>query len=150
MIFSNLVVPNLLNTNHRMHNLYTKSVKILEICKDLAKDLVNGHGNIIRRGPIPRFSDLEVVALSLAAETDNINRIYECIKEVCRTNDGQCHRSDDQYTPNSILKYTMELILKSQVIIAVLDGRNANVYYEVGIAHSIGKTVILVNNVSRF
>ena len=78
------------------------------------------------------------------------NRIYECIKEVCRANDCQCHRSDDKYTPNSILKYTMELILKSQVIIAVLDGRNANVYYEVGIAHSIGKTVILVNNVSRF
>ena len=78
------------------------------------------------------------------------NRIYECIKEVCRVNDCQCHRSDDKYTPNSILKYTMELILKSQVIIAVLDGRNANVYYEVGIAHSIGKTVILVNNVSRF
>ena len=78
------------------------------------------------------------------------NRIHECIKEVCRANDCQCHRSDDKYTPNSILKYTMELILKSQVIIAVLDGRNANVYYEVGIAHSIGKTVILVNNVSRF
>ena len=78
------------------------------------------------------------------------NRIHECIKEVCRANDCQCHRSDDKYNPNSILKYTMELILKSQVIIAVLDGRNANVYYEVGIAHSIGKTVILVNNVSRF
>ena len=73
MIFSNLVVPNLLNTNHRMHNLYTKFVKILEICKELAKDLVNDHGNIIRRGPVPRFSDLEVVALSLAAETESID-----------------------------------------------------------------------------
>ena len=30
------------------------------------------------------------------------NRIYECIKEVCRANDCQCHRSDDKYTPNSI------------------------------------------------
>lgn len=77
-------------------------------------------------------------------------KIYDCIKDVCLSNKCICHRSDDKYVPNSILKYTMELILKSQVIIAVLDGRNANVYYEVGIAHSIGKTVILVNNVSKF
>ena len=77
-------------------------------------------------------------------------KIYDCIKGVCLFNKCTCHRSDEKYVPNSILKYTMELILKSQVIIAVLDGRNANVYYEVGIAHSIGKTVILVNNVSKF
>lgn len=77
-------------------------------------------------------------------------KLYESIKEVCYSNNCTCHRSDDKYVPNSILKYTMELILKSEVIIAVLDGRNANVYYEVGIAHSIGKTVILVNNVSKF
>ncbi|ELX66129.1 hypothetical protein HMPREF0662_02626 [Prevotella nigrescens F0103] len=30
-------------------------------------------GNIPRRGPIPKFSDLEVVALSLAAESESIN-----------------------------------------------------------------------------
>lgn len=77
-------------------------------------------------------------------------KVYDCIKNICFTNGCKCHRSDDEFRPNSILKYTMELILKSQIIIAVLDGRNANVYYEVGIAHSIGKTVILVSNVSRF
>lgn len=51
-----------------MHNLYPKFIKILEICKQLSKNLVNDHDNITRRGPIPQFSDLEVVALSLAAE----------------------------------------------------------------------------------
>ena len=33
LIFGNLVVAKLLNTNPRMHNLYTKFAKILEICK---------------------------------------------------------------------------------------------------------------------
>ena len=33
LIFSKLVVPKLLISNHRMHNLHTKFVKILEICK---------------------------------------------------------------------------------------------------------------------
>lgn len=73
LIFSNLVVTNLLNSNHRMHNLYTKFTKILEICKQLSKNLVNDHGNITRRGPISLFSDLEVVSLSLAAETESID-----------------------------------------------------------------------------
>lgn len=56
-----------------MHNLYTKFVRILEICKQFSRNLVNAHKNIVRRGPVPRFSDPEVVALSLAAESENID-----------------------------------------------------------------------------
>ena len=33
LIFNNLVVIKTLSSNHRMYNLYTKFVKILEICK---------------------------------------------------------------------------------------------------------------------
>lgn len=73
LIFGNLVVAKLLNTNPRMHNLYTKFAKILEICKQLSDKLVNEKGNIPRRGPISKFSDLEVVALSLAAESESID-----------------------------------------------------------------------------
>ena len=56
-----------------MHNLYTKKVKILEICKQYSQNLVNELGNIPRRGPVPKFSDLEVIALSLTAETESID-----------------------------------------------------------------------------
>ena len=56
-----------------MHNLYTNFVKILEICKQYSQNLVNELGNIPRRGPILRFSDLEVVALSLTAEAESID-----------------------------------------------------------------------------
>ena len=73
LILSNLVASKLLNINHRMHNLYTKFVKILEICKEFSENLVNEYGNIPRRGQVPKFSDLEVVALSLAAESESID-----------------------------------------------------------------------------
>lgn len=73
LIFSNLVVFKLLSTNHRMHNLYTKFVKILGICKQFSNEFVNEKGNIPRRGSIPKFSDLEIVALSLAAESESID-----------------------------------------------------------------------------
>ena len=73
LIFSNLVVLKTLSQNHRMYNLYTKFVKILEICKQFSENLVNESGNVPRRGPVPKFSDLEVVALSLTAETESID-----------------------------------------------------------------------------
>lgn len=56
-----------------MYNLYTKFIKILEICKQFSVNLVNELGNVPRRGPIPKFSDLEVVALSLTVETESID-----------------------------------------------------------------------------
>ena len=39
LIFSNLVVTKILSSNHRMYNLYTKFVKILEICKQFSENL---------------------------------------------------------------------------------------------------------------
>ena len=56
-----------------MSNLYTKFVKILEICHKFSDGLVDERGNIRRPGPVPKFSDLEVIALSLAAETEEID-----------------------------------------------------------------------------
>ena len=57
-----------------MCNLYAKFVKILEICKQNSENFVNEYGNMPRRrGRVPKFSDLEVVALSLAAESESID-----------------------------------------------------------------------------
>ena len=65
LIFSNLLMFKTLSSNHCMYNLYTKFVKILEICKQFSENLVNENGNILRCGPVAKFSDLEVVALPL-------------------------------------------------------------------------------------
>ena len=73
LIFSNLLMFKTLSSNHCMYNLYTKFVKILEICKQFSKNLVNESGNVPRCGPVPKFSDLEVVALSLATEAESID-----------------------------------------------------------------------------
>ena len=47
LIFSNLVVTKTLSSNHRMFDLYTKFVKILEICKQFSENLVNESGNVV-------------------------------------------------------------------------------------------------------
>ena len=56
-----------------MYKFYTKFDKTLEICKQFSENFVNEWGNVPRRGPVPKFSDLEVVALSLTAETESID-----------------------------------------------------------------------------
>lgn len=85
-IFSNIVVSNIKFVYLVMCNLYTKFVNFLEICKQL--DLVRESGNMLRLGPVPRFSDLEVIALSMAAgseETDRENWLFESKLKECRT-----------------------------------------------------------------
>ena len=56
LFFSNLVVFKTLSSNHRMYNLYTKFVKILEICKQFSENLVRESGNVTCRGPAPEFT----------------------------------------------------------------------------------------------
>ena len=56
LFFSNLVVFKTLSPYHRMYNLYTKFVKILEICKQFSENLVRESGNVTRRGPVSEFT----------------------------------------------------------------------------------------------
>ena len=56
-----------------MHNLKTNFDKILSVCKQYGKEFTNERGNIPRCGVIPKFSDLEVIALSLTAEALSID-----------------------------------------------------------------------------
>ena len=48
LIFSKLKVAKLLINKYRMHNLYTIFAKILNICKQIAGNLVNESGNVSR------------------------------------------------------------------------------------------------------
>ena len=45
-----------------------------------------------------------------------------------------------------LLSQILRMIISSSLVIAVIDGRNPNVFYEIGIAHSLGKPVIMIAN----
>lgn len=55
LIFSRLKVNKLLINKYRMHNLYAIFAKFLNICKQVAGDLVNESGNVPKRGVVPKF-----------------------------------------------------------------------------------------------
>lgn len=73
LIFSKLKVTKLLMDKYRMPNLYAIFAKLLNIYKQVAGNLVNESGNVPRRGVVPRFSDLEIVALNMTSEAAGID-----------------------------------------------------------------------------
>jgi hypothetical protein len=53
-------------------------------------------------------------------------------------------RADDFFAANSIISDVWDAINHAQVLIADCTNRNPNVFYELGIAHTLGKPVILI------
>lgn len=71
--------------------------------------------------------------------------VFEVVKRVCEKADIRCIRGDEQNFKGDIFSHVLSNIIKSKVIIANLSGRNPNVLYELGIAHALDKTTILVS-----
>ena len=80
----------LLIYNQTMHNLYAIFAKYLNICKQVAGNLVNESGNIPRKDVVPRFSDLEVIALNIISEAigiDSESLLFAKLQEYRQYND---------------------------------------------------------------
>lgn len=54
------------------------------------------------------------------------------------------HRADDLYRPSTIVHDIWAYTKKAQLLVADLSGKNPNVFYELGLAHALGKPAILV------
>ena len=68
-IISKLLVIKLLCTIALlMRDFITNFIRILGICNDFTGNRVNELGNVPRCGVVPKFSDLEVIALGITAE----------------------------------------------------------------------------------
>lgn len=52
-------------------------------------------------------------------------------------------RADDLFG-RDVMEDIWQMVLTSEVVVADITGRNANVFYELGIAHTLGKNVILL------
>ena len=68
---------------------------------------------------------------------DHIKKVAEELGLICR-------KADDIFAPREIMEDIWEQINRARFIIADLTDKNPNVFYEVGIAHTLGKDVILI------
>jgi len=85
---------------------------------------------------------LAFVAMPFAAD---FNALYETIEtllvEHCHL---KCLRADTIFGTGSIKSDIWRCVNEAMFLIADLSGRNANVFYEVGLAHALGKPVVLL------
>ena len=79
-------------------------------------------------------------------ELNDIQSVYQNhIKPILVNKCGlRCERADDIYNISGIMQSVWEGINRAKLIVADLTGRNPNVFYELGIAHTLGKPVIMI------
>lgn len=72
------------------------------------------------------------------------DRVFQHIKEILAGLNYQAYRADDLYGYD-VLEDIWTAINESEIIIADTTAKNPNVFYEIGIAHTLGKKVILLS-----
>jgi len=70
--------------------------------------------------------------------------VYSEIKTALEAQRYRCQRADDFWLHAHIMSDVIELMCTSSVIVCDLTDKNPNVFYEAGIAHTLGKEVILI------
>jgi hypothetical protein len=82
--------------------------------------------------------------LVLTPFADEERETFEVIQKTCVRNGFRCLRGDEEYAPSDVLAHVIQLIVKARIVVANVTSRNPNVFYELGIAHALGKQTILV------
>ena len=83
------------------------------------------------------------VLMPFAAKFDCL---LEQIKLAAADADAKAERVDEQFHEQDILNQIIGQIEQADAIVAVMTGKSANVFYEVGIAHALKKHVLLLTN----
>ena len=96
--------------------------------------------------PVPLEKDLVFVLMPFSESWSHYLWQEEIQKTVQQFMNGKlrCIRADDLFG-HDIMIDIYESIAKARIIIADITNRNANVFYELGIAHCLGKDVILLS-----
>ena len=82
--------------------------------------------------------------------TEEYTALYkEVIEPVCTDFGYQVIRGDNVYTNGLIIEDITRSIRECSIVIADITPNNANVYYELGFAHGIGKPAILLSDRNR-
>jgi len=85
--------------------------------------------------------DLVAVMMPFDARFDNV---YTTLQQAAAETGMRCNRADDIWINNHIMDDVIGLIWRARVIVIDMSSRNPNVFYETGIAHTLGRKVIQI------
>jgi hypothetical protein len=107
--------------------------------------------NLEELGVKPRFNKLRFERKKnhifyLCPFSDPYNQIYQDhVKPLVTSRGFTIDRADEIYGTQPIIEDIWESINSAELIIADSSGRNPNVMYEIGMAHTVGKPVVLMS-----
>ena len=70
--------------------------------------------------------------------------VYQSIQGATEDAGLRCRRADEIWENPAIIQDIVNLIDRAKVVVCDCTGRNPNVFYEIGIAHALGREVILL------
>jgi hypothetical protein len=74
--------------------------------------------------------------------TPSLNPVYDSIQSAAQQQKLVCTRADDIWNHSTVIQDIFSLIFRSFIVVCDFSGKNPNVFYEAGIAHTLGKHVI--------
>jgi hypothetical protein len=95
----------------------------------------------VRSAEPGRISCFIVMPFSLEWSGD----VHRILSGVCKSLAVQPMRGDDVFKPSDILVDIWQSINVADFVIADISGRNPNVLYELGIAHTLAKPVLIIS-----
>lgn len=99
---------------------------------------------------IPAHEGIEpTLASAMMPFEAGFNPVYDSIREAAENVGLRCRRADDIWENAAIIQDVVALIDRSRVVVCDCSGRNPNVFYEAGIAHTLGREVILISQSER-
>lgn len=120
--------------------------KVKSVTKKIKKDNGSTSMCVFHRRPITLQDNLVFVLMPFTEKWSDYLWKEE-IKQIIETIDGLsiiCRRADDLFGHDVMLDI-YESISMARIIIAEITNRNANVFYELGMAHTLGKDVIILS-----
>lgn len=85
--------------------------------------------------------DATLVSVMMPFEP-GFSKVYDAIKGAAEAEGLNCLRADDIWEHSTVINDVFSLIFRSQIVVCDFSSRNPNVFYEAGIAHTLGKDVI--------
>lgn len=94
---------------------------------------------------IPEHENIEHTLSSVMMPFDaDFKTVYDSIRQAANGVGLRCRRVDNIWENPAIIQDVVALIDRSRVVVCDCTGRNPNVFYEIGIAHTLGREVILI------
>lgn len=69
-------------------------------------------------------------------------KVYDSIKSAAHAAGLNCMRADDIWQDSVLIQDIFSLIVRSRIVVCDFSDKNPNVFYEAGIAHTLGKHVV--------